>query len=118
MTATTCQNETIARLNDRLRHGLDRTGKVVITRNCLGSFADLDHPAEVIVAQTRLMRAFRTCEFSDDSPEHDMAWITVGDIRVMMKIDYYDTAMEWGSLDPADAAVTCRVMTIMLPEDY
>jgi hypothetical protein len=35
-----------------------------------------------------------------------------------MKIDYYDAAMEFGSEDPADASVTTRVMTILLPEDY
>ena len=38
--------------------------------------------------------------------------------KVWMKIDYYDAAMEFGSEDPADASVTTRVMTILLPEDY
>jgi hypothetical protein len=118
MTLTASRTDIIARLNDRCRMGLDRTARIVITRNCLGTFADLNHPAEVIVAQARLMRAFRACKFSQDSPEHDMAWITLGDVRLMMKIDYYDETMEWGSPDPADAAVTRRVMTIMLTEDY
>jgi hypothetical protein len=31
---------------------------------------------------------------------------------------YYDTALEFGSENPADASVTRRVLTIMLPEDY
>lgn len=31
---------------------------------------------------------------------------------------YYDLALEFGSEDPADASVTTRVMTILLPEDY
>ncbi|WP_412457945.1 DUF3768 domain-containing protein [Sphingobium yanoikuyae] len=30
---------------------------------------------------------------------------------------YYDPSLEWGSEDPADAAKTIRVMTIMLPSD-
>ena len=118
MTVTVSSDETIARLNDRCRMGLDRTARVVITRNCLSSFADLDRPAEVIIAQARIMRAFRSCAFSDDSPERDMAWITLDDVRLMIKIDYFDESLEWGSPDPADAAVTRRVMTIMLPEDY
>jgi hypothetical protein len=33
------EREIIARLNDRCRHGLDRTGRTVITRTCLGTFA-------------------------------------------------------------------------------
>lgn len=118
MTITVSQDETIARLNDRCRMGLDRTARIVITRNCLSSFANLDRPAEVIIAQAKLMRAFRSCEFSRDSPERDMAWLTLGDVRLMMKIDYFDESLEWGSPDPADATVTRRIMTIMLTEDY
>ncbi len=117
---TLCEPNTdeIARLNDRLRLGLDRNGKVVITRTCLGAFADLDKPVEIILAQSRLVRAFRNCTFSPDSPERDMAWITLDGVRVMMKIDYFDLALEYGSENPADAAVTRRVMTIMRPDDY
>jgi hypothetical protein len=35
-----------------------------------------------------------------------------------LKIDYYDGSLEFGSDDPADASVTTRVITILLPEDY
>jgi len=31
---------------------------------------------------------------------------------------YYDKALEFGSDDPADAAVTTRVVTILLPADW
>ncbi len=47
-----------------------------------------------------------------------MAWISLDNVRVMMKIDYFDLALEYGSENPADAAVTRRVMTIMRPDDY
>ena len=36
----------------------------------------------------------------------------------MMKIDYYDAALEWGSEDPADGSITRRMITLMAPEDY
>ena len=35
-----------------------------------------------------------------------------------MKTDYYDPELLYGSDDPADASVTTRVLTILLPEDY
>ena len=47
-----------------------------------------------------------------------MAWFEVDGIRVMMKIDYYDPAFEYGSEDPANAAETRRAITLMKPEDY
>ncbi|MGQ3081390.1 MAG: DUF3768 domain-containing protein [Allorhizobium sp.] len=31
---------------------------------------------------------------------------------------YYDLDCEYGSEDPADATITTRVVTILLPEDY
>ena len=33
-------------------------------------------------------------------------------------MDYYDLACDYGSEDPANAAITTRVITILLPEDY
>ncbi|MEN0115466.1 MAG: DUF3768 domain-containing protein [Agrobacterium cavarae] len=34
------------------------------------------------------------------------------------KIDYYDQDLRNGSPDPADDAVTCRVLTVMRAEEY
>jgi hypothetical protein len=34
------------------------------------------------------------------------------------RIDYYDRATEMGSPDPADPAVTTRVLTFMLADQY
>lgn len=111
--------EQIARLNDRARLGLDRNARTVITRNCLERLAEAEGaPKEPILLQAQLMVAFRHCSFSADSPERDFASIVFLGHKVWLKIDYYDAAMEFGSEDPADAALTTRVVTILLPEDY
>lgn len=107
----------IARLNDDARLGLDRRARVMFTSNCLETFraAPGIHPAFV---QAELLKAFRHCEFAADSPEHDFASILHHGRKVWMKVDYYDLDCEYGSEDPANAAITTRVITILLPEDY
>jgi Protein of unknown function (DUF3768) len=42
----------------------------------------------------------------------------VDGIKVLMKVDYYDTELVFGSDDPANPAITRRVVTLMRPEDY
>ncbi|MEQ1495047.1 MAG: DUF3768 domain-containing protein [Novosphingobium sp.] len=37
---------------------------------------------------------------------------------VFWKIDCYDRSLEWASDDPANPAITRRVLTIMLAEEY
>lgn len=115
--ATQPSIETIARLNDRARLGLDPTARIVITRNCLATFCDFD-TIDVVMVQAELLAAFRRATFSPDSPERDFAAITFREHKVWLKIDYYDAALEYGSQDPADASATTRVITILLPEDY
>jgi hypothetical protein len=38
--------------------------------------------------------------------------------RVLWKIDYYDLTLKWGSKAPWNSAVTSRVLTIMLGNEY
>jgi hypothetical protein len=54
----------------------------------------------------------------DGDDEHDFGRVSVGGVDVLFKIDCYDLDLVFGSEDPANAAVTRRVMTIMLPSDY
>ena len=109
--------ERIATLNDRARLGLDCTARIIFTLNLLDSLSDGPRRNDIL-AQARIMKAMRDCTFSDDSPERDMAWFEVDGVKVMMKIDYYDAAFEYGSEDPANAAETRRAITLMKPEDY
>ncbi|MDT0576390.1 DUF3768 domain-containing protein [Croceicoccus sp. F390] len=109
--------ERIAALNDRARLSLDRTARTILTMNLLDSLSDGKRSNDIL-AQARVMKAMRECTFSKDSPERDMAWFEVDDVKVMMKIDYYDADFEYGSQDPANAAETRRAITLMKPEDY
>lgn len=74
---------------------------------------------------TFALRAFRAVMAfdsftADNDPygEHDFGSFSLDGERLFWKIDCYDQSLQYGSDDPADAAVTRRVMTIMLAEEY
>jgi hypothetical protein len=102
----------IRQLNDGLRQSL-RGGRILITPGVqeLGPGA-----VQVILSAVRSFDAFT----GDDDPhdEHDFGSVDIADQRVFWKIDYYDKRLEYGSPDPADPAVTARVITIMLASEY
>ncbi len=65
------------------------------------------------------------CQFSDftedNDPygEHDFGIFKLDGVTLNWKIDYYyDEDLEYGSRDPADPAITRRVLTILLAEEY
>lgn len=55
---------------------------------------------------------------NDPYGEHDFGRVNVGGASHYWKIDYYDADLIHGSPDPADAAITRRVMTIMREDEY
>ena len=55
---------------------------------------------------------------NDPYHEHDFGAFDLAGQRAFWKIDYYDRQLEFGSPDPADPAVTARVLTILLAEEY
>lgn len=60
-------------------------------------------------------------DFSPDNDpygEHDLGVVTLEDAVFFWKIDYYDPDLQFGSSDPADDDVTCRVLTIMRADEY
>ena len=119
----------IARLNDRARQamGLACTAFVTVGFRSLPE-ADQSQVRELIETYDA---------FDEDSDPHgerdfgavyqlgDGRWTTdrprVRDDereRVFWKLDYYDRDLRFGSEDPANSAVTRRVLTIMLSDEY
>ena len=102
----------IRALNDALRRTGDG-GRIHLTSGVLALDAAL---AAAIVAAMAGFDAFN--EDNDPHGEHDCAVMTVNDVSVIWKIDYYDRALQFASPDPSDPEVTTRVLTIMLSEEY
>lgn len=103
----------IAELNDLLRTTF-LTGKVVLTE---GIRALPDAKREAVITGVRTFSAFT--EGDDPYGEHDFGTFEIEDVgTVFWKIDYYDADYQYLSPEPADPAVTRRVLTIMLAEEY
>ena len=113
MTSTTAPTaDRIRALNDDFRRTFVG-GLVVITAGVEAL------PAEQRRALLAKVRAFDV--FTDDNDphgEHDFGAIDASGVRCFWKIDYYDRDMTMHSLNAADPAVTARVLTVMLAEEY
>jgi hypothetical protein len=103
---------TIRQLNDRLRQ-THQGGRIVVTA---GVYALGDLFLEAALATVAAFERFDA--ENDPYDEHDCAALTVAGRRVLFKIDYYDKTLTAGSPGPSDPAVTTRVLTIMLAEEY
>ena len=102
----------IRRLNDALRQQLTG-GRLMLTPG-VSQLAPLDR-----LAVLNLMRDFSA--FSPDNDphgEHDFGSVEHRGTRYFWKIDYYDLQMAMHSPDPADPAVTVRVLTLMRADEY
>jgi hypothetical protein len=108
----TTQTERVRALNDQLRSTFVG-GAVLVTPGFEGL------PLEKrrrILAELRSFDAFD----ADNDPhgEHDCAILEAEGERILFKIDYFDREVNLHSPDPTDPAVTTRVLTIMLADEY
>lgn len=55
---------------------------------------------------------------NDPHNEHDFGTIDQDGLTYFWKIDYYDLDFNMGSVDPANAHITRRVLTIMRADEY
>jgi hypothetical protein len=118
--------ERIARLNDLARRAMGIACMVVATEG-IRALPGAD--------QSRLRELVETFDaFTPDNDPYserdfgaiyqglDGVWLTLRPVDVAVtvfwKIDAYDRALRFGSEDPADPAVTRRVLTIMLASEY
>jgi hypothetical protein len=76
-------------------------------------------PREQVASILRAVATFDAFNADNDPHgEHDCACLTVEGYQIIWKIDYYDPGLNWHSPDAADPAVTTRVLTVMLAEEY
>jgi hypothetical protein len=113
MTSTTMSTaERIRALNDAFRRTFVG-GAVMITAGVEAMPVD---QRRSLLAKVRAFDAFT--DDNDPHGEHDFGAVDEGGVRYFFKLDYYDRNTEFGSPDPADPAVTTRVLTIMRADEY
>ena len=111
-TSTDSKADRIRSLNDAFRRTFIG-GAVMITQGVEAMPLD---QRRSLLQKIRSFDAFS--ENNDPHHEHDFGSVDEAGVRCYFKIDYYDRKTEFGSPDPADPAVTTRVMTIMLADEY
>jgi uncharacterized protein DUF3768 len=108
----TAKTDAIRALNDRLRQDFS-TGHAVITAGvaALG--------AEAVARIVKTIAVYdEFCHANDPHGEHDFGAFEADGQVIFFKIDYYDRSLSVHSTDPADPAVTERVITVMLADEY
>ena len=99
-------------LNDELRQHL-LGGGAVMTPGVAALGSD---------AVKRLVQTIATfddfCTANDPHGEHDFGSFEAEGHTIFFKIDYFDRNLKYLSPDPTDAAVTVRVITVMLADEY
>jgi hypothetical protein len=108
----TTKTEQIRDLNDRLRQNFSE-GTAVMT--C--GVAALGAEAVGRIAKTIAVYD-DFCHANDPYEEHDFGAFEADGQVIFFKIDYYDKTRTCHSPDATDRAVTERVITIMLAEEY
>ena len=108
----TNQAAQIRELNDELRQHLIGGGAVMTP----GIAALGPEAVERIIQTIAVFDDF--CTANDPYEEHDFGSFAAEGKTIFFKIDYYDRALTAHSPDPADPAVTERIITIMLADEY
>ena len=102
----------IKTLNDNFRKTFIG-GRVMLTS---GIRAKTQDEIAEILEKVRSFDNFTT----DNDPygEHDFGSFDYKGQKIFFKIDYYDLNYEYMSENPSDPAITNRVLTIMLADEY
>ena len=102
----------IRELNDDFRKRM-LGGLVVMTTGIIA----LSPPQRQQIVRAVMMFSDFTAN-NDPYGERDFASLTQDNMKIIFKIDYYDLDLSAASPNPSDPAVTTRVLTIMLGEEW
>lgn len=103
----------IAQLNDLCRKAMGVAGRLVQTEGiCALPLKDQSAIRE------KVERFNDFTEENDPYGERDFGAFDHKGQTIFWKIDYYDRTLSQGSEDPADPKMTCRVLTILLADEY
>ena len=103
----------IRELNDRFRMTGQGNGSIVITQGVQ------DKGLAFIRRAIDAVRTFDDFDRHNDPwGERDFGAIELDGEKLFWKIDMYDRTMTMGSPNPANEAVTARVLTVMLVSEY
>jgi len=103
----------IRELNDAFRMKGEGQGTVLVTQGIQAKGVPFMHEAMLAV---RAFSAFG--EANDPWGEHDFGAVELRGEKVFWKLDYYALDQCAASPNPANSAVTYRVLTIMLAAEY
>ena len=106
------RTDRIRTLNDDLRQ--DLLGGVAVMTPGIAALGQ--QAVERIVKTIAVYDDF--CHSNDPHEEHDFGSFEADGQMIFFKIDYYDKTRTYHSLDPSDASMTERVITIMLADEY
>lgn len=106
-------NHRIRDLNDAFRTRGEGHGSVFVTEGI-----SAQGPAFVADVINAVRRFDRFTQDNDPWGEHDFGAVEIAGEKVFWKIDAYDLDLKAGSPNPANAAVTHRVLTVMLASEY
>ncbi len=116
--------KSIAIYNDRVRRSLiDPEEKNKLEEEgCLYVVmmtSNLSHTIQDKIGLATAISQFNTFnENNDPYEEHDFLKFEFEGESIIVKFDYYDRELEYGSENPEDLSKTCRVITVMLAIDY
>jgi len=118
----TAYRATVASLNDDMRAKITSPAPNIAIMTA-GILAEVDsNPALAFAKQIELMAIIANfADFTEDNNPHgerDFGAFDWQGIRCFWKIDCYDKAADGGSPNPADPAVTCRILTILRADEY